>query len=50
MAEFPNGAADDLLDSAVQAMIRFRQGGFIRTANDEAEDEESAPRRRKRMY
>lgn len=50
MAEFPNGEADDLLDSAVQAMIRFRQGGFIRTANDEAEDEESAPRRRTRMY
>ncbi len=49
MAEFPNGAADDLLDSAVQAMIRFRQGGFIRTANDE-QDEESAPRRRKRYY
>lgn len=49
MAEFPNGDADDLLDSAVQAMLRFRQGGFIRTANDEAE-EASLPRRRKRYY
>lgn len=49
MADFPNGSADDLVDSTVQAMIRFRQGGFIRTANDEAE-EESVPRRRKRMY
>lgn len=50
MAEFPNGAADDLLDSAVQAMIRFRQGGFIRTANDEAEDDEQPRARRKRYY
>lgn len=49
MAEFPNSDADDLLDSTVQAMIRFRQGGFIRTANDETE-EETVPRRRKRMY
>lgn len=50
MAEFPNGAADDLLDSAVQAMLRFRQGGFIRTANDEAEDDEQPRGRRKRYY
>lgn len=49
MAEFPNGAEDDLVDSTVQAMLRFRQGGFIRTANDEAE-EDSVPRRRKRYY
>lgn len=49
-ADFPNGQADDLLDSTVQAMLRFREGGFIRTANDE-EDEEDAPRfRRKRYY
>ena len=48
-AEFPNGTEDDLVDSTVQALIRFRQGGFIRTANDE-EDEPSAPRRRKRYY
>lgn len=48
-AEFPYGTADDLLDSTVQAMIRFRAGGFIRTANDEP-DEESVHYRRKRMY
>lgn len=48
-AEFPNGAEDDLVDSLVQAMLRFREGGFIRTANDEEEDE--TPRvRRKRYY
>ena len=50
MADFPNGDEDDLVDSTVQAMIRFRQGGFIRTANDEAEDEDTQRPRRKRMY
>lgn len=48
-ASFPNGDEDDLVDSTVQALIRFRQGGFIRTANDE-EDEEPVHRRRKRYY
>jgi predicted phage terminase large subunit-like protein len=49
-ADFPSGEADDLLDSTVQAMLRFREGGFIRTANDE-EDEDTGPRqRRRRMY
>lgn len=49
-ASFPAGDEDDLVDSTVQAMIRFRQGGFIRTANDEAEDDEQPRGRRKRMY
>jgi len=49
MNDFPAGEHDDLVDSTVQAMIRFRQGGFIRTANDEAE-ETTVPRRRKRYY
>jgi len=48
-AEFPAGSEDDLLDSTVQAMLRFRQGGFIRTANDEPE-EEPVRRHRKRYY
>lgn len=48
-ASFPAGDTDDLVDSAVQAMIRFRQGGFIRTANDEPE-EEPVRRHRKRYY
>jgi predicted phage terminase large subunit-like protein len=50
MAEFPNSDEDDLLDSAVQAMIRFRMGGIVRTANDEVEDDEPRTYRRKRMY
>jgi len=46
---FPSGDADDLVDSTVQALIRFRQGGFIRTQNDE-DEEEHVPRRKRRYY
>lgn len=49
-ADFPNGEFDDQVDSTVQALIRFRSGGFIRTANDEEEDESSRAFRRKRYY
>lgn len=38
MARFPNAEHDDLLDSAVQALIRFRQGGFLRLESDEQDD------------
>lgn len=47
--EFPNGEHDDYVDSVVQAMLRFRAGGFIRTALDEEEDEPQRFRR-KRFY
>jgi predicted phage terminase large subunit-like protein len=47
-AVFP-GDEDDLVDSTVQAMIRFRAGGFIRTANDEPE-EQAVRRKRPRYY
>lgn len=51
-AEFPYGDHDDFTDSVVQAMLRFRSGGFLRTMNDEDpwDEEDSAPRERKRMY
>jgi len=49
-ASFPAGEEDDLVDSTVQAMMRFREGGFIRTANDEAEDAAPVRFRRKRYY
>lgn len=42
-ASFPAGSHDDLVDSSTQALIRFRQGGFISLASDE-EDEELPPR------
>lgn len=42
-AEFPNGEHDDLVDSSTQALLRFRQGGFIQLQTDEVE--EFRPRR-----
>jgi predicted phage terminase large subunit-like protein len=38
MAAFPNAAHDDLVDTAVMAVTRFRQGGFLRLESDERED------------
>lgn len=38
MASFPNSDHDDLVDSSTQALIRFRQGGFIRLASDEPDE------------
>jgi predicted phage terminase large subunit-like protein len=37
-ASFPNGDHDDLVDSTSQALLRFRQGGFITIATDEPEE------------
>jgi len=37
-ASFPTGDHDDLVDSSTQALLRFRQGGFIPLHTDE-EDE-----------
>ena len=37
-AAFPVGEHDDLVDSSTQALLRFRQGGFLRLTSDE-EDE-----------
>ena len=36
--DFPSGANDDLVDSTTMALMRFRQGGFIRLPNDEPEE------------
>lgn len=38
-ASFPFGDHDDLVDSATQALIRFRQGGFISMHSDYPMDE-----------
>jgi predicted phage terminase large subunit-like protein len=48
LARFPNAEHDDLVDSSVQALMRFRQGGFLRLDSDEKEDEIGF--RRKRSY
>ena len=49
MARFPNAEHDDLVDSTVQALIRFRQGGFLRLDSDE-EDDNIGFRRKKAYY
>jgi len=38
-AAFPAGDNDDLVDSTTQALLRFRQGGWIRSSMDEWDDE-----------
>lgn len=48
MAAFPNAAHDDLTDTAVQALMRFRQGGFLRLESDERD--EPVGLYRKRIY
>jgi len=48
-ASFPNGEHDDLADSMTQAILRFRQGSFIRTRSD-YEDDDLATYRRGREY
>ncbi len=47
IAEFPNGENDDLVDSTTLALMRFRQGGFLRLPTDEPEEIEwfRSPRR-----
>ena len=51
-AEFPNGDNDDYVDSGTQALMRFRQGGFIRLESDDSESDEdfSIRRRRRKKY
>ena len=42
---FPSGAHDDLVDTTVQALLRFRQSGMLRLGSDEwAEPEVKTPR------
>ena len=48
-ARFPNAEHDDLVDSGVQALMRFRQGGFLRLESDE-EDDDSGWRRKRSYY
>jgi predicted phage terminase large subunit-like protein len=47
--DFPAGTNDDLVDSTTQALLRFRQGGFIRLPSDEP-DEPQYYRRRAPAY
>jgi len=49
VASFPNGENDDYVDTASQALLRFRQGGFIALESDEP-DEPRFFKRRARAY
>ena len=50
MAAFPNSDHDDLVDSSTQALIRFRQGGFIRLPSDEPDEPQYFKSRRNAGY
>ena len=46
-AEFPNGDHDDLMDSTTQALLRFRQGSFIKHPEDYKDEKRS---KEKKIY
>lgn len=50
IAGFPFMSHDDLVDSTVMALMRFRQGGFIRLPTDEPEEEQYFKSRRGGYY
>lgn len=50
VAAFPFGSNDDKVDSTVMALMRFRQGGFIRLPTDEPEEVEYFKRRKGGYY
>jgi len=49
-ASFPKGQHDDLVDCTTLALMRFRQGGFIRLPSDVEETETPWYERNKRIY
>ena len=48
--DFPSGANDDLVDSTTLALMRFRQGGFIRLPSDEQDEIPGFKSSRNRLY
>jgi predicted phage terminase large subunit-like protein len=50
IAGFPFMSNDDLVDSTVMALMRFRQGGFIRLPSDEPEETKYFKRRDSGYY
>lgn len=49
-AAFPNGEFDDLADTMTQAILRFRQGGFVVSPSDYRDDDDMEYHRRRREY
>jgi predicted phage terminase large subunit-like protein len=50
MAAFPVGEHDDYVDTTTQALLRFRQGGFISLDTDEKDDLAIFHRRKYEYY
>jgi predicted phage terminase large subunit-like protein len=50
VASFPSGDHDDYVDSVSLALMRFRQGGYVRTALDEEDDIQYFKQRRAAYY
>jgi len=50
IAGFPFMSHDDLVDSTVMALMRFRQGGFIRLPSDEPEEQRYFKQRKSGFY
>ena len=48
-AAFPFGDHDDLVDSTTQALMRYRQGGFIGLESDD-DLQDNYPRRLREYY
>ena len=48
--DFPSGANDDLVDATTLALMRFRQGGFVRLPSDEADEIPGFRSSRNRLY
>ena len=48
--DFPSGANDDLVDSTTLALMRFKQGGFVRLPSDEADEIPGFRSSRNRLY
>jgi len=50
VASFPAGEHDDYVDSVIMALMRFRQGGFLKLPSDEAEQKRYFKGRRNGAY
>ena len=50
IAAFPVGEHDDFVDTCTQALLRYRQGGFISLDSDEKDDDYLYKYRRKAAY
>jgi len=50
IAAFPSGEHDDLVDATTLALMRFRQGGFLRLPSDEPEEQKFFKRRNAVFY